>query len=201
MEMQTEESASGDWGVPDQNVEEASWSYEEAQGEPSWDSSEEEISFEENEEQVPTPIQEETFEEPEESFSPQEESVSEVNDLEYEDSDDSVLEPIPSKKIDSKESFLAEVIDFANSDESAARDGILQYRLLIEGIDTSEEKSILREVLSDRKLLLSVEDLMAEVHEGNLEITGLNPIKASVIVAGLFNTKLKIKWSQSAINE
>lgn len=205
----TEHTQSGspdEWQSPSNNMEEASWDYNNIDDDQAWNADEsiespglqsdpteevqlDELSYEENNEDPISEVQ------------AVDESQLEEEPVEEYESDDQALEPVQAKEVNNKESFLADIIDFANSDESAAREGILQYRILIQGIDTSEDKTLLREVLSDRKLLLSVEDLMDTIMDGSMEITDLNPVKASVIVAGLHNTKLKIKWSQSALNE
>lgn len=97
--------------------------------------------------------------------------------------------------------MINDVVEFGNSEDSGAREGIISYNLLIKGIDTSVERALIHEVLEDRKLMLSPEELMLEIDNGELLIEKLNPVKTAVIVAGLHNSGLKVLWSQHALNE
>ena len=101
----------------------------------------------------------------------------------------------------SPQEHLQEVVDFGNSDKSQARHGILYYNLMIEGIDTSEERRALMDILSNRQLMLSVEDLIKEIDDGKLLIESLNPVKASVLVSELEMSGMEVSWTQGAINE
>lgn len=134
----------------------------------------------------------------EEDFSSQENQLESVSSGEVE-SDWSADEFADGPS--SAREMIEEVVEFGNSEVSGAREGIISYNLLIQGIDTSQERGLLRDVLEDRKLMLSVEELLAEVNEGRLLIRNLNPVKASVIVAGLHNSGLNVEWSQHALNE
>lgn len=129
---------------------------------------------------------------------PQEEYLS---PMEVESSSVSTLDNTPEAPTKSPKEYLQEVVDFGNSDKSQARHGILFYNLKIEGIDTSEERHALMDILSNRQLMLSVEDLIKEIEDGILVIESLNPVKASVIVSELEMSGMEVSWTQGAINE
>ena len=57
------------------------------------------------------------------------------------------------------------------------------------------------DILSNRQLMLSVEDLIKEIDDGKLVIESLNPVKASVLVSELEMSGMEVSWTQGAINE
>ena len=168
-------------------------------GAPAWDDSPVsepvETLSEEVEESVDFPVNE-AVDSWEQVETPQEEPIPAI------DNSWGVEEPEPvNEGPKNLESLREEVVDYGNSEVSSAKTGILLYNLKIQGLDTAKEKEILRDVLSDKKLLLSVESLFSAITNGELVIDGLNPVKASMIVSGLYNTGLDVTWSQEAINE
>ena len=99
------------------------------------------------------------------------------------------------------EELRENVVSFGNSEVSSAKSGVLLYCLFVSGLDTKEDRKILREVLEDRKLLLSTEEVFRTLREGTVKIENLNPIKAAVIVSSLYNSGLEVSWRQIGILE
>ncbi len=83
-------------------------------------------------------------------------------------------------------------------DSPVQRDGNLRYTLTISGIDSSELRQEVVSVLSDRKFLFDVPELLQSVKQGQLRIQDISAVKASMIVFFLKSTPLEISWEQHA---
>ena len=98
-------------------------------------------------------------------------------------------------------SDLSEISAYGNSDISGASDGMLRFNICIGGIDNPEISSFIRDVLLDEKLMWEVDELMAKIQEGTLELKGVSPVKASIVVSRLKTLPLEIRWEQYAIHQ
>ncbi|GIL18097.1 MAG: hypothetical protein BroJett040_18480 [Oligoflexia bacterium] len=102
--------------------------------------------------------------------------------------DDQVIEePQSSAKM------IQEIRDYGNSETGA---NPLSYSIIIEGLDYSEIREKLREVLDDPKMKWDVDEIMARVRGGRLVLDNLNPVKASILVRRIMPLKMKFTWSQ-----
>lgn len=91
------------------------------------------------------------------------------------------------------EGLMGDVLAFANQDESV---GPLSYTLRIEGLELAETFERLREALSDSRFQWDVSEIMGSVRAGRLEISGVNPTKASILVNRIKSLPIEVSWSQ-----
>lgn len=96
---------------------------------------------------------------------------------------------------------LGDVAAYGNSEISRGQDGGLFYNLRIEGIDSSELRSLVKEILQDRKFLWDSEALMKSIRMGTLVLRDITPVKASLLVQRLHDLPLQLIWEQHAIHE
>ncbi len=94
---------------------------------------------------------------------------------------------------------LQEINNFANSEESRAREGILFYQVKIAGIDSADLIASVRSCLEDSKLNINIVELIKSIKTGVLVIPKLNAVKASVIVSRLKEFPFDIQWSQMSL--
>lgn len=94
---------------------------------------------------------------------------------------------------------IQEINEFANSEASSAREGILYYHLQISGIDTVELKQLVQDGLADARLALNLASIMKSIKNGVLKISNLNAVKASVIVTRLKEYPLELSWTQMSL--
>jgi hypothetical protein len=92
-----------------------------------------------------------------------------------------------------------DVSAFANSEVSAARDGHYLYDVIITRIDSKEIRERLREALDDRRMGWRVDELLARVRNGRLDLPRLNPVHASIVVQRCKSLPLKIRWEQNEL--
>jgi hypothetical protein len=91
---------------------------------------------------------------------------------------------------------LSEVSEFGNSNRDF---GALSYTVLIEHIDTSEIRKKLSDALSDSKFQWDVTELLQRIEMGKLELTELNPAKASILVRRLQEVPVTVSWNQKLL--
>lgn len=72
------------------------------------------------------------------------------------------------------------------------------YRVIVSGIDTAELRRRVRDSLRDSRLGLVGDEILENIDQGMLVITGLNPIKASVIVTSLMEFSLEVSWQKDS---
>lgn len=94
---------------------------------------------------------------------------------------------------------LSDLADFGNSVDSHSRDGGLRYKLIISGIDSADLRSALRDVLSDKRLLLDYEVLLKSVKDGVMLVDNINAVKATILIQRISELPIEIKWEQHAI--
>lgn len=85
--------------------------------------------------------------------------------------------------------------EFSEQPESSGLSGPLIYDVKISGIDSAEQRQQLFDVLSDPKFGWSSDELRSQVRRGELELQGLNPAKAAVLVKKVLTTSLEIRWT------
>lgn len=94
---------------------------------------------------------------------------------------------------------MAEISSFANSNAAAGRDGSYHYDLFISGIDSSDVRNSIKEVLNDQLFLWDVETLIRSIVNGELRISQVTAIKAAIVVQRMSELPVKVKWVQHAL--
>ncbi|MBC86881.1 MAG: hypothetical protein CL677_06840 [Bdellovibrionaceae bacterium] len=103
------------------------------------------------------------------------------------------LEPVPQS---TDESSMEDVRAFGNSELSSASQGSLKIKLKISGIDDPALRAELKEALTDGRFLWDEDDLMSNVVGGELIISGLSPVKATVLINRLKPVNVQLHWEQ-----
>ena len=98
-------------------------------------------------------------------------------------------------------SGLSDLKDFANSEESSAREGEFFYDVTVSEIDSEELRLAFQEAITDSKFRLDVSAIMSSIKEGIVTIRHINPVKASVLIQRIKIYSFKINWKQSSIYE
>lgn len=94
---------------------------------------------------------------------------------------------------------MEDLSDFANSDASAGREGAYHYDLYITGIDSSDVRNSVKEVLGDQLFLWDVEPLLRSIVNGEMKIPQVTAIKAALVVQRMSELPVKVKWVQHAL--
>jgi hypothetical protein len=104
------------------------------------------------------------------------------------------VDDIAAPNINSQNSDLSDLADFGNQQQPSTSSGGLVYNLTIAGIDTVESRQELTEVLSDKRLGINIQGVLASIKQGRVVIVKLNPVKASVIVGRLKSFSFTVSW-------
>lgn len=91
--------------------------------------------------------------------------------------------------------------EYANSEISQGRDGLLVFRIFISGIDSKEMRDSIREALEDSRFGWSSIEMMSQISKGELTIENVPPAKASILVSRIKHLSVKIRWEQYAITQ
>lgn len=91
--------------------------------------------------------------------------------------------------------------EFANSELSQAKDGLLMYRITVSGIDSKEIRESIREAIQDLRFAWDASRIMAGISKGVLRLDQLAPVKASIFVSRIKRLPVKIHWEQYAITQ
>ena len=97
--------------------------------------------------------------------------------------------------------IFSDIGEYGNSDISGASEGVLRFNVYISGIDSSEILESIRESLLDKQFMWDIDRLMGSVHNGELELRDISPVKASIIVNRLKLMPIQIRWEQYAIHQ
>lgn len=89
--------------------------------------------------------------------------------------------------------FVDEVIDFGNSTEPVEG---LTYSVRILGIDSGTSREKLEDILREPRLVFDLQNLMAEIQNGQLDIQNLNAAKAFFLVQKLKQEAFDVSWFQ-----
>jgi hypothetical protein len=96
---------------------------------------------------------------------------------------------------------LREIAGFGNSEVSEVREGSLRYNLFISGIDTAEIRRDFIEVIEDKKLMLDRNKIIETIHNGEIAIKDVAPIKCAILVQRLKSLPIQMQWEQYAIHQ
>ncbi len=107
----------------------------------------------------------------------------------------------PSGLVETNLDQNLDITEYANSEISQAKDGQYLFRVWITGIDTKEVRSALREEMSDSRFQWDVEEIMASIKSGRLQISNLSPVKASILINRIKRLPLQIRWEQDEITQ
>ena len=98
-----------------------------------------------------------------------------------------------------------DISDFANSEASLAKDGLLLFRVFIGGpklgIDSKEMREQVREAIEDARFGWDVNQVMSRINKGVLRLDDLSPVKATIIVSRLKRLPLEITWEQYLVTQ
>lgn len=90
---------------------------------------------------------------------------------------------------------------YANSEVSAANDGMLVCRILIDGIDTKEIRDTLRAAMNDQRFNWDQNEILSHLKSGHLVIENVTPVKAMVLIKRIKQMPVRIRWEQHTIAE
>lgn len=122
------------------------------------------------------------------------EGLDENNPSYFESSEESG-DVLSEKSVDD----LSDLEDFANSEESSAREGEFFYDVTVSEIDSETLRSAFEEAITDSKFGLDVNAIMSSIKQGTVTIRHINPVKASVLIQRIKSYSFKIDWKQSSI--
>lgn len=92
-----------------------------------------------------------------------------------------------------------DITEFANSESSNLDGGEYLYDLSVGRLDSRELREEFKYILMDEKLKLNFHEYMRKIHNGEVVISNLNPIKAKRIVEQLQYLDVSIKWEQKPV--
>lgn len=141
----------------------------------------------------------------------EEEAVEEVLDEEvqapqeasiyFDDESDANSQPSPMYQPEPTSSDFGDVVEFANSDLSQARDGGLMYNLTISGIDTMDLRNAVKEAMTDKRFIWDTEAMIRGIKDGILFIEQVTAVKAFILVSRLAHLPVQIEWVQQPLNQ
>lgn len=111
-------------------------------------------------------------------------------------------EPVPMVEVPpplTTDNFVSDIQEFANSDQVQVADGLLRYKLIIEGVDTGDIRQEIKEALTDKKFIWDVEALLRNIQDGCLVIEDVTAVKAALLVNRIKFLPVQIRWEQHAI--
>lgn len=91
--------------------------------------------------------------------------------------------------------------EYANSEISQAKDGMLVFKLLISGIDSKEIRESIREAMEDARFGWDVNSIIGQINKGDLTIENLSPVKATILINRIKRLPIQIRWEQYAITQ
>ncbi len=95
---------------------------------------------------------------------------------------------------------LEDLTEFANSEASQGKEGLLRFHLTIEGIDSSDLRRDVAEALQDKKFMWDDEELLRSIRQGRLVLQDISAVKVVILIRRLREKPLKITWEQHAIH-
>ena len=109
--------------------------------------------------------------------------------------------PVENWQVNSTEEAFAEVVDFGNQDTVYQQDGPLTYIVTLNGIDSSDLESRVKEVLSDKRFVIDVDQLWPTLKNGQLKLVGLSPVKTYVLISKIYELPISVEWEQHVLSE
>lgn len=148
---------------------------------------------------------------------PQTESESQSNSLSPEEDPIQILQaPMPAEYLDPEiAQSMVELFDtdppvqssapsldihnlISSSDSGAISEETIQYSVHISGIDSSELRQNVLDIIGDKRFRWDVETQSKAIRNGELHIQGISSIKAAILVNRLRSLPLEVKWEQHA---
>lgn len=105
-------------------------------------------------------------------------------------------EPVPDVtpvEVPTAKDMLEDVVEFANNNVNFNSQ---TYTLTISGIDSGTVHKELKDALTDSKLNLNSEQLLASIKFGELKIPRISPLITSIILSRIRFLPVEISWSQ-----
>jgi uncharacterized Zn finger protein (UPF0148 family) len=91
------------------------------------------------------------------------------------------------------------ISDYANSEISQGKDGILTFKILISGIDSKEMRDSLRSAIDDQRFGWDPNEIMSRISKGSLQIDNVASVKAVILINRIKRMPVKVRWEQYAI--
>jgi len=91
--------------------------------------------------------------------------------------------------------------EYANSEMSQAKDGLLSFKILISGIDSKEMRESLRSALEDQRFGWNPNELISLISKGVLQIDNVSSVKAVILINRIKRMPVTIRWEQYAITK
>lgn len=88
---------------------------------------------------------------------------------------------------------IQEIVNFGNNE---VVDTAFSYRLLIRGLDITQNVDELKDILTDSKLGLNFEKLKSQIRKGELVIDKIDGAKAAIIAQRLRALPVEMVWEQ-----
>lgn len=79
--------------------------------------------------------------------------------------------------------------------------GEVYYNLYIGGIETAEDKHFILSKLADQRLGISVRDLNSAIHDGQLWLKQVNPVKSAFILKRIRPKPFYVRWEQARVSD
>jgi hypothetical protein len=96
---------------------------------------------------------------------------------------------------------MRDIAQFANSESSLGRDGMLRYNIYISGVDTKDLRYEVKEILTDGKFRWNVDDIMTSIVDGEIRLMEVPAVKSALIIQKLKVLPLEIRWEQFSITQ
>jgi hypothetical protein len=96
---------------------------------------------------------------------------------------------------------LSDVSDFGNSPQAGAREGTLRYRLRISGIDTVDIREAFRELITDKKFMWDVDEILKALRHGEVQLEDVTSVKAHILVSRLRSLPVNVEWEQYGLHQ
>lgn len=109
--------------------------------------------------------------------------------------------PVENWQVNSTEEAFADVVNFGNQDTVYQHDGPLSYIVTLSGIDSTDLENQIKEVLTDKRLILDVDQLWPTLKNGELKLIGLSPVKTYVLISKIYHLPIEVKWEQHVLSE
>lgn len=88
---------------------------------------------------------------------------------------------------------FSDVVEYGNQSQEQ---GPLTYTVQIKGLELADTFERLREALTDSRFGWDTDELMTQVQNGCLDLKGLSPTKASILINRIKSLPIEVSWKQ-----
>lgn len=90
-----------------------------------------------------------------------------------------------------------EISNFGNTESQIA---VMNYDLIVSGIDTQEARTLLKEAIEDSKFGWDASEIMNTMRNGRIELLRLNPVKAFILAKRIQFLDVEKQWKQNVLS-